>query len=419
MLKKKDSIVEIEILNASKFLGMDDERLNITKVKNGDMEKKLKKSIDLLDNWLEQNGWAGYDPYDIRGTKLFLLLQKNKYANFGSNLFLNRYPMFSRFFFRVKKEINAKAMALFARGYLNIYNTFGNEKYLDNAVYCLNWLMENPSKGHSGFCWGYPFDWQSRVFIPKGTPSGVVTSTAAHAFLDAYEILNDDKYLNVAKSCCDFILNDLNADRVEETKLCFSYTPIDNFHVHNASLFSASTLLRTFTYIKNEEYKEMGMKAINFTVSYQNEDGSWYYWAPPDELLYNIDNYHTGFVLECLNISRRALKGEFEYERELRTGLEFYANNLFLDDGTPKLTNKAVYPVDVHSCAQAIITFCELADFEPKYLSMAEKVAAWSIKNMQDEKGYFYYRIYKNRMDKMPYIRWGQAWMLRGLSYPL
>jgi len=379
--------------------------------------EKIEQSIVLLDNWLVQNGWAGYDPYDIRGTKLFLLLQKNKYTGFCSNLLLDRFPMFSRKVFRVNKEINAKAMALFARGYLNLYKKLGDEKYLKKGLFCLNWLMENPSKGYSGFCWGYPFDWQSRVFIPKGTPSGVVTSTAAHAFLDAYEILSDEKYLEIAKSCCDFILKDLNADRVEEDKLCFSYTPIDNFHVHNASLFSASTLLRTYAHTNSEKYKEMGIKAIHFTVSYQNEGGSWYYWAPPDKLLYNIDNYHTGFVLECLNISRRALKDEFEYKSELRKGLEFYANTLFLDDGTPKHTNKSVYPVDIHGCAQAVITFCELSDFEPKYLSIAEKVAAWTIKNMQDEKGYFYYRIHKRYVDRMPYIRWGQAWMLRGLSY--
>lgn len=379
--------------------------------------KEVRQSLDLLDRWIERNGWAGYDPYDIKGTKLFLFLQRNRYTNFGSNLLLNRFPMFSRKVFRVKKEINAKAMALFARGYLNLYKKSKDEKYMDKALFCLNWLMKNPSKGYSGFCWGYPFDWQSRVFIPKGAPSGVVTSTAAHAFLDAYEILGDQKYLEVAKSCCEFILNDLNIDQVDEDKICFSYTPIDNFHVHNANLFSASTLLRTFTYIKNNKYKDMGVKAINFTVSYQNEDGSWYYWAPPDKLLYNIDNYHTGFVLECLNISRRALKGEFEYESELRKGLEFYASNLFLDDGTPKIRYDSIYPIDIHSCAQAIITFCELADFEPKCLTMAEKVVRWTIENMQDEKGYFYYRIYKNYVDRTPYIRWGQAWMLRALSY--
>ena len=46
------------------------------------MDKNIERSISLLDRWIEKNGWAGYDPYDIKGTKLFLLFQKNKYVNF-------------------------------------------------------------------------------------------------------------------------------------------------------------------------------------------------------------------------------------------------------------------------------------------------------------------------------------------------
>lgn len=378
----------------------------------------LVKSLNKLNVWLEKNGWAGYDPYDIKGKKIFLYLQRSKYTNFGFSFLLNRHPMFSRRFFRVKKQVNAKAMALFARAYLNLYRKTQDENFLKKALACLNWLVENPSKRYSGFCWGYPFDWQSRVFISKATPSGVVTSIAAHAFLDAYKVLGEKQYLNIAKSCCDFIINDLNVDRVDTDEVCFSYTPIDNFHVHNANMFSVSVLLRSYVHFKEDEYKELGVKALNFTVNRQNEDGSWYYWAPPDKLLYNIDNYHTGFVLECLNVCRRALGEEFKYVSKLRKGLEFYADNLFLDDGTPKINRNRIYPIDIHSCAQGIITFCELADFEPKYLNMAEKVARWTISNMQDKEGYFYYRIYRKwKTDKTAYIRWGQAWMLRALSY--
>jgi len=102
---------------------------------------------------------------------------------------------------------------------------------------------------------------------------------------------------------------------------------------------------------------------------------------------------------------------------ELNRGLEYFAHNLFLEDGLPKLRDNSIYPVDIHSCAQGIITFCELADFEPKYLKLAEKVAKWTINNMQDREGFFYYRIYKKgKVDKTPYIRWGQAWMLYALS---
>jgi uncharacterized protein YyaL (SSP411 family) len=378
---------------------------------------KVEQSIGSLDKWLDGNGWRGYDPYDIRGKKPFLFLQKNRYSQFVLELVLKRYHMLLRKILAVKKQINAKGMALLARAYLNLYKKRKSEEYLQKALDCLTWLEENPSEGYSGFCWGYPFDWQTLVLIPKGTPSVVVTSMAAHAFLDAYEAVEDSKYLEIAESCCSFILHDLNIDHVDEDRVCFSYTPVDRFHVHNANLFAASALTRTYSHSRNNLYKTTGLKAVNFTASYQNNDGSWYYHAPPDTSVSTIDNYHTGFVLECLNICRRALGTAFKYKDQLKAGLEFYAKNLFLDEMIPKIRPDSTYPIDIHSCAQAIITFYELSDFNGKYLQIAKKVANWTIRNMQDEEGYFYYRIYRNHVDKTPYIRWGEAWMMRGLSY--
>jgi hypothetical protein len=39
---------------------------------------------------------------------------------------------------------------------------------------------------------------------------------------------------------------------------------------------------------------------------------------------------------------------------------------------------------------------------------------------MFDNEGYFYYRFLKNgKIDKTPYIRWSESWMLRALSFVL
>ena len=290
------------------------------------------------------------------------------------------------------------------------------ENYLDKARYCLTWLTENPSRGYSGYCWGYPFDWQSLIFIPRGTPSGVVTSQVAHAFIDAYEILHEKRYLDIAKSCCSFILHDLKKDIINSESLCFSYTPIDTYHVHNANLWAASVLIRMWSHSHDVIYKETALKAYKYTLNNQNSDGSWIYWGPPDKYNAVIDNYHTGFVLECLNTARRVLGDEWMWEDALQKGLDYYMTNLFLDDGTPRLMDNATYPIDIHSCAQAMITFSELSDFDFQLKEMTQKVADWSIVNMQDSSGYFYYRKYKNRTNTMPYIRWGQAWMLRAMS---
>ena len=235
-----------------------------------------KKSLDNLDAWIRQNGWAGYDPYDIKGKQPFLLFSRSKYAGFASEKMLGKFPMGMRKLFRVKKEINAKAMAIMARAYLQMFKSSGDVPYKKLAVECLDWLDINNSPDYSEKCWGYPFDWQSRVFIPKNTPSIVVSSIGAHAFLDAYDILGDKKYLDIARSTCDFIMNDLNRDE-DDNSLCFSYTPVDSFHVHNANLFGASVLARVGAVNGEDKLKKLAIKSINFTMKHQNDEGSFYY----------------------------------------------------------------------------------------------------------------------------------------------
>ena len=50
---------------------------------------------------------------------------------------------------------------------------------------------------------------------------------------------------------------------------------------------------------------------------------------------------------------------------------------------------------------------------------MAERVLNWTVKNMQSEKGYFYYQKRKYITNKIPYMRWSQAWIFYGLTYYL
>jgi len=177
-------------------------------------------------------------------------------------------------------------------------------------------------------------------------------------------------------------------------------------------------LARTGAITNEPALLELSVKSIKFTMNHQNKNGSFYYWAPPDEMLNLIDNYHTGFVLESLNVCRRALGSDFKYDKELKKGLDFYARELITETGEPKISTQNKYPINIHSCAQGIITFKELADFDSMHKEISERVAKWTVKNMQDESGYFYHQINrKGYVDKTPYIRWGQAWMLLALSY--
>jgi len=74
------------------------------------------------------------------------------------------------------------------------------------------------------------------------------------------------------------------------------------------------------------------------------------------------------------------------------------------------------WPVDIHNQSQGIITFSELKFFNTDYLNFANTIAKWTIENMQDKSGYFYFRKYPYFTNKISYMRWGQAWMFLALT---
>ena len=51
--------------------------------------------------------------------------------------------------------------------------------------------------------------------------------------------------------------------------------------------------------------------------------------------------------------------------------------------------------------------------------ALVDKVLLWTIKNMQDEKGFFYYQIKKVLSSKISYMRWSNAFMFNAMSYYL
>ena len=398
-------------------------------MKTSEMQDKILHSIHHLDLWIENNGWAGYDPYDLRQYKLYQILAgiyAPKYLRFFTRRMVEyaekHHPMAVRKGFQIPKRINAKGMGLFARGYLNLYRMKEDDKYLAKADECLGWLLENSSfSGNpSKLGWGYPFTWyaghKEQHIFPPNTPFAVVTTVAGHAFLDRFDILREWSDVEHAQKCARFLLEDLNRDEINESELCFSYGPLDNNHVINANLNVATFLSRLSRYIDDDDMLHLARKARKFSVSLQNGDGSWFYWAPPDLKFWSVDNYHMGIKLEWLWMVRQ-YDPEPEDEENLKKGLRYYITNLFDSDGTPKLTPFDPYPYDIHSASQAIATFALLKkDYPAACRSMLVKIVQWTLKNLSNADGSFAYRIYPGLKDQTPHIRWGQAWMLWALS---
>ena len=373
------------------------------------MEKLIEISTLRLLQYIEKENFQGYDPHDALNSALVSKLAgSSKWLRIAFTQAFRRMPLNIRPLLGTQKGYNPKGMGLFLSAYVNLYSVYKKECDLEQIKRLADWLMDNYCGDYSGCCWGYNFDWQSReAFRSKHTPTVVATAFIANALLDAYHITRSDECLAVARSSCDFIINDLNRTYEDET-FCCSYSPLDNSQVYNTTMLGAKLLARVYALTDETELLDAAERTLEFCVNCQNDDGSWGYGVLPYQQW--IDSFHTGYNLECLYDFMK-YSGIDSFQESFERGLQFYKQNLFLDDFTPKYYHNKIHPIDIHCPAQAIICFAKFGDVD-----FARNVALWTIDNMQDPAGYFHYQRHRFYRNKIPYMRWGQAWMIYALS---
>jgi rhamnogalacturonyl hydrolase YesR len=382
---------------------------------NTALKAVIYESIGRLCRWLEENDYRGYDTFDGLNARFVRPLTfETKFLRTVLQQGVRRFPLNLRPLLGITKEHSSKGMGFLARGFMRLHKTTGDQIWKDKAEFALQWLIENQLPGYSGACWGNHFDYQSRGFyLPKRVPTIVWTALIGHAFLDAYDHFQKDRYLQIAVSACEHIVRDLGTLR-DGDAICISYIPIKDTQVHNANTLGASLLARTFSHTGNESYRELAQKAIQYTAQHQRPDSSWYYAEKADS--HWIDNFHTAYVLDCFKLYEQST-GDDSFDRQLTNGYQYWKKTFFLQDGTPRYYDYKTLPVDIQCSSQAIDTLVFFNDRDPESLPLAMKVAQWTITNMQDRTGYFYYRRYSPWLvNKTPTLHWGQATMLCALA---
>lgn len=376
-----------------------------------------------LEKWLDRNGWSGYDPYDIRGTGWGMALSRARAlplralrrVAFG---LAHRFPLAARKLARVR-AINPKGMGLFVTAYCRLYEVTRDESHLRRARECADWLLANPSRGYPGLSWGYPFDWQSVVFIPKGTPSSVASTAAGDGLWHLARLTGEEKYREACAQLCRFLLEGLNRTAIDEETICFSYTPVDEFLVHNANLFTAEYLARMGRELERPEWCEAATRAGNYALREQNEDGSIFYWgrAQNQNAPNHLDCYHSGFEIRCLWGLWKGT-GDARFREAALRYFRFFRAAYIGEDGAVMNLPGKVFPVDIHACAEALLCPAVLSEAVPEESSdIVAAVLPWVLSLMQNPDGSFAYMAFEGgRVDRTPYIRWGQAWMLRALA---
>ena len=386
------------------------------------MDKEgIYSAICRLDGWVEQNDWKAYDTFDgLSSPYAGLLTWNSPFLKRVWQQGVRRFPLNLRPLLRIKPAHSSKGMGFFAQGYLRLFQTYGKGDYLKKMQSCLDWLVQNRAAGFQGNSWGNHFDYEARGGrIPPGTPTVVWTSLIGHAFLDAYEALGEERHLEVARNSAEFIINELGWIQTDRD-LCLSYTPLPGGKpkrgedgVHNANMLGAGFLARVNLHTPKKRYVEMAEEAVRFTVRAQLDNGAWYYGV--DSKWHWVDSFHTGYVLESLHYYIRCARDR-TFQKELEKGYRFFVDTFFGQDGTPRYYDYKTRPLDIQCASQAIQTLVNLRELHPRSIEIAVKVAHWTIVNMQDKKGYFYYRKYPFITNKTPTLHWGQATMFAALA---
>jgi len=374
--------------------------------------RMVKARTDRLRAYVETADYAGCDPYDaLNSPFLRTLSSRSKWLRIACTQFLRRCPLNLRTILDVRKGHNPKSIGLFLWGYARLYCAEEKPEYRERIEYLLDLLERLRSEGWSGNCWGYNFDWQNRtMWTPRYTPTIVNSAFIGHALLDTYLLGHVDRALDMAVGIKDFLCHDLIRHE-EEDRLCFSYTPLDDEnYVHNANFLGASLLIRLYRICGDSMLETLALASLKYGLHDQRSDGAWHY-AQMNPGRY-VDSFHTGFNLQALQyFIREGYGSHCQYQHDL--GLRYYVDHFFLPDGAAKYYDNKVFPIDIHSLCQAVVV---LSDPLAGQTELSERVLHWMLRHMWSSKGYFYFRQGRFYTNKIPYMRWSQAWAFHALT---
>lgn len=358
-----------------------------------------------LEAWGAAREWQGSDPYEgLNATRLVGPLRR---SSLGRRLVIQtvkRSPLDLRPALGIRPAANAAGVAWVASAYAvnGILEPSEAERRLQGTLALLEGLR---CDGFSEPCWGYGFDFQSRVlFYGRDEPNTVATAFAGMALLDAHDALGEPALLERAREVGDFFLR-----RIPPTPdgqgAYFGYAVGDRSPVHNSSMLVAALLARLWAAgAGSDGFRSAAEAALEYTIARQRPDGSWPYGERSN--LAWVDNFHTGYVLDALYACADAGIAAEAARDAWKRGLGFYRRELFRRDGAPRYHTGSTYPLDAQCVAQAIQTLSIAARHERSCLADAWRVFEFASARMLAPGGLPLFQRGRFHTIRIPHMRW-------------
>jgi hypothetical protein len=380
-----------------------------------DFTLRLENAIVRLQSYIEQEAYRGYDPYDVLMSPLFKMpvLRSNKAVRFIAQQAFRRIPINLRSLLGIPKGYNPVTLGLCIQAYTYLARvwTSRSQRYGESIDLLEDELVRLQSRGYHGICWGYDFDWEGRYArIPAFMPTVVATGIITNALFEHHVLSGSLRSLDICKSAVDFVRYDLRKT-FSQDGFCYSYSPVDNQQVFNASMKGGRLLAQIYSVTREKALYQEAAEAVRFVLKHQQPNGAWAY-AFGDARSWS-DGYHTGYVLDCLHAYRQSTEDD-SVDEALHRGFLYYKENFFERSVVPKYYNTSTFPIDATCAAQAILTLTRFGELE-----RAIAVCEWVMQKLFDKRGFVYYQKHRFYTHRTSYMRWSNAWMFCAWAYLL
>ena len=391
--------------------------------------EKIESVVSRFSKWVDGYGETSYDHQSFfasnRGRSAKALYYKKPILGtfvVSPRVFCEAFVPSARTFFW-KPQRFPLADAHYAMGFAFLAKAFGAEKYYQRAAHFLEVLQQTRCPDYKDYCWGYPFDWETRRgTIKEGTPLITTLPYVYEAFSQVYEIDKDQKWWRIMRSIAQHAFQDYQDFETSPTASSCSYTPEpdDTGGVINASAYRAFLLTRAAFDFSEDLYREVANRNLNFVLASQNADGSWYYST--DNQTGFVDHFHTCFVLKALTKIEK-LMGDPQCTMAIERGVNYYVRNLFDEVGLPKPFSRAprltVYRRELYDYAECINLAMLLKGRFPELDGLLSTVLKDLLVRWQKPDGSFRTRQLLLGWDNVPMHRWAQSQVFRSLCFLL
>jgi hypothetical protein len=387
--------------------------------------EQVQSAVFRFVEWLDRYGETSYDHQSFFASDLGRRAKALYYTNPPLGTLAVSPMIFCEAFLPPARKLFWKpqrfpiADAHYAMGFAFLSQVYGKEQYYRRAIHFLDVLKETRSSGYEHYCWGYPFNWETRRgTMREGTPLITTVPYVYEAFRQVYQSDRKQEWRDAMRSIAEHACLDYHDFETSANASTCSYNPDpgDPGGVINASAYRAFLLTQAGMDFAEERYLAVAQRNLNFVLQSQNSDGSWYYSIDGERDF--VDHFHTCFVLKALT-KIEGLTGNQECTTAIERGVAYYLRNLFDEEGLPKPFSRrprfTVYRRELYDYAECINLAVLLRGRFPELDDTLSRLV--TLNGWQKTDGSFRARQLLFGWDNTPMHRWAQSQMFRSLCF--